>query len=410
MKSKQNIRLLAAAALLLGASQTHAAPITWADSAGNTTWTTDSAANSKPASASWVGGFAPTNSTTTDTAIFTSVSNAQPTLTVQTRIAGVEFQMANGGLAMSGGGGSGNVFSIGAGGIKADEQISGTNTITNARMGLLSGNQAWTFFSDVDTASTSTFTFNSTVDLGSRNLTVTGQRNSAAGNVGIINFDRAIAGTTGNLTIDSANANNTVNLNAANTYTGATNVSGGTLLVNGSLASGSAVTVGVNGILGGSGTIGGATIINGSLRPGNSIDTLTVTNDVTWNSGEDWVFELGSGGTVLAPGDSDRLSLTGAGNDFLKGSGAPGSFVFDFAGTGSVGWYKLVSWESTTASGFAPGDFFATNLTSGLSATFTVTDTIGSQGIYLSVIPEPSTWALLGIGLATLAVFRRRRA
>jgi autotransporter-associated beta strand protein len=215
---------------LFTASQAHAAAITWADSAGNTTWTTSSVGNSAPASSSWVGGFAPANSVSIDTAIFTSVSNAQPALTTQTRITGVDFQMAAGGLAMTGGGGIGNLFQVGAVGIDSTLQTSGTNTITNARI-LVNGASTWNLFSDADTASTSTFTFDSTVDLTSNNLTVIGQRNSAAGNVGVINFSRAITGTTGTLTINSSNTNNTVNLTGVNTYLGVTNVNGGTVNV-----------------------------------------------------------------------------------------------------------------------------------------------------------------------------------
>lgn len=226
MKSKTHPALHLLTFSLLTASQTHAADITWADSAGNTSWTTSNVFNSAPASASWVGGVAPVNNIATDNAIFTSVSNAQPALTVQTRITGVDFQMAAGGLAMTGGGGSGNLFQLGAGGIDSTLQTSGTNTITNARI-LLNAGSTWSLFSSADTASTSTFTFNSTVDLTSNNLTVIGQRNSAANNVGVINFSRAISGTTGTLTINSSNTNNTVNLTGNNTYLGLTTVSTG---------------------------------------------------------------------------------------------------------------------------------------------------------------------------------------
>lgn len=215
-----------AAFIVQYSSSASAADITWADSAGNTTWTSNNAINTATVSTSWVGGVAPTNNIATDNAIFTSVSNAQPTLTVQTRITGVDFQMAAGGLAMSGGGGSGNLFQLGVGGIDSTLQTSGTNTITNARI-LLNAGSTWSLFSSADTASTSTFTFDSTVGLGTNNLTVSGQRNSAANNVGVINFSRAITGTTGTLTINSSNTNNTVNLTGVNTYLGVTNVNGG---------------------------------------------------------------------------------------------------------------------------------------------------------------------------------------
>jgi len=96
--------------------------------------------------------------------------------------------------------------------------------------------------------------------------------------------------------------------------------------------------------LSGAGIISGATTINGSVRPGNSIGTLTVRNDVTWNAGNDWVFELRISASSLTLADTtgtrDLLNLTGAGNDFLKGTGS--GWAFDFANSGAVGWYKIV--------------------------------------------------------------------
>ncbi len=98
----------------------------------------------------------------------------------------------------------------------------------------------------------------------------------------------------------------------------------------------------------------------------------------------------------------DMLNITGIGSDFLKGRGS--SFTFDFANTGAVGFYKLVDWAGT--SNFSAGDFLATNLTSGLTATFTVDG--GTSALYLNVVPEPNAAALVG-GFGMLALLRRRR-
>jgi len=75
----------------------------------------------------------------------------------------------------------------------------------------------------------------------------------------------------------------TLALNAINTYTGPTEVGGGTLLVNGQIDAG-AVTV-TNGALGGTGTILGAVTIQspGSLSPGASIGSLTINNNLALN-------------------------------------------------------------------------------------------------------------------------------
>jgi autotransporter-associated beta strand protein len=71
---------------------------------------------------------------------------------------------------------------------------------------------------------------------------------------------------------------------AANTYSGGTTVSRGTLLVNNTTGSGTGsgtVTVGSDGTLGGTGTISGAVTVSGTLAPGTSIGTLTFGSSLT---------------------------------------------------------------------------------------------------------------------------------
>jgi fibronectin-binding autotransporter adhesin len=181
----------------------------------------------------------------------------------------------------------------------------------------------------------------------------------------------------------------------------------GTLLLATGTSVNNTVTVNTGGILAGTGTIGGATGITGSLRPGHSIGTLNITSTVTWNSSavvdDAWVFELGAAGADMANfGTSDLLNIS-SGN-FLQGTTGE-SWAFDFANTGSAGWYKLVDWTSTTD--FEASDFSATNLAGGLSGSFVVDG--GTSALYLNVIPEPGTLALIGIALGSLLLFRKRR-
>jgi autotransporter-associated beta strand protein len=75
--------------------------------------------------------------------------------------------------------------------------------------------------------------------------------------------------------------NGTLRLTAANTFSRPVNVMAGTLLVNGSLTSGSSVMVAPGATLGGTGVLNGAVTNNGTLTPGNfGIGRLTINNSL----------------------------------------------------------------------------------------------------------------------------------
>ncbi|MBV8111234.1 MAG: autotransporter domain-containing protein, partial [Hyphomicrobiales bacterium] len=96
----------------------------------------------------------------------------------------------------------------------------------------------------------------------------------------------------------------TLTLAGANTYTGPTLVNGGILNVTGSLVS--AVTVNAGGMLTGIGTIGGLDVGGGGIvAPGNSIGTLRVAGDVTFEQGS--IYQV----KANAAGQSDKIIATG---------------------------------------------------------------------------------------------------
>jgi fibronectin-binding autotransporter adhesin len=161
------------------------------------------------------------------------------------------------------------------------------------------------------------------------------------------------------------------------------------------------LTISAGATLGGAGLIIADVTISGALAPGNSIGTLSVEGDVTWNAGDAWTFELGTAGAALeTPGTADLLAIF-EGGDFLKGSGS--GFTFDFGNTGELGWYKLAQWAGTTD--FQSSDFSAVNLAGGTSAEFEISDDV----LYMQVIPEPTTALIYLLGALGLGWHRIRR-
>jgi len=166
---------------------------------------------------------------------------------------------------------------------------------------------------------------------------------------------------------------------------------------NHTFAEGLAISAGAT--LGGAGLITGDVTVDGAVAPGNSVGTLSVEGDVTWNAGDAWVFELGTAGAAIeTPGTSDLLAILEDGN-FTKGTGS--EFTFNFAtNTGAVGWYKLVEWEGS--SNFSADDFSAENLA--YDSEFVLEE----NALYMNVIPEPGTLGLFGLA-ALVALLRRGR-
>ncbi|NLS20067.1 autotransporter domain-containing protein [Rhizobium sp. P40RR-XXII] len=130
-------------------------------------------------------------------------------------------------------------------------------------------------------------------------------------------------------------------------YTGATNINNGTLVVaaGASLTSSSSLTVGSGGTLSGSGTVG-TTVVNagGRISPGGSVGNLSIAGDLTLATGAIFDYELGRPGSQSNPaaGTSDRLNVSGnltlAGTLNLQQSAG----VTD--GTAGFGYYRLMTY------------------------------------------------------------------
>ena len=279
--------------------------------------------------------------------------------------------------------GSTTSFSISNGGIIGATYASGTSTL-NGQVSLAHGTGQTSTF---DVASGGTLALANRVQLGSAS---------------------AIVEKTGNGTLAL-----TYSVETGNSFTAsAFNVRAGTLLVNNTgntTASAAAVNVFAGATLAGAGRITGATTISGILAPGNSIGTLRVANDVTWNGSllgggatTDWQFELG------AANAADLLQITGAASEFIKGTGT--IFRFDFLGSTDTGTFKLVDWDSIASVGggelgtnFAATDFTYTNLGGGNSGTFR----FNGSSLEFQAIPEPSSLVMLIGGGVCLILVRR---
>jgi autotransporter-associated beta strand protein len=100
-------------------------------------------------------------------------------------------------------------------------------------------------------------------------------------------------------------------LSASSSYTGATTVSGGQLVVDGSINN-STVTVNSGGTLAGSGSVGGIVLNLGStINPGNSPGTQSVAGNVVWNAGANYNWQIHD--TALAAGTGwDLINATGS--------------------------------------------------------------------------------------------------
>jgi autotransporter-associated beta strand protein len=124
-------------------------------------------------------------------------------------------------------------------------------------------------------------------------------------------FNSVISGTGA---VDQ-NGSGTVVLNGVNTYSGATTLNAGTLLVNNTTGSGTgsgAATVNNTATLGGNGTISGTLTVasGGRVEPGvaaASVGTLKIGGDVTFESGSTYEVEIGSSTSC------DKLDLKGTG-------------------------------------------------------------------------------------------------
>jgi autotransporter-associated beta strand protein len=251
------------------------------------------------------------------------------------------------------------------------------------------------------------------VTFNSAGYTIAGNTLTLANSTITANADATISSSLAGSGLIKA-GNNTLTLSGTNSYTGATNVNAGKLVIDGnnSAATG-AVTVASGATLGGTGTVGGATTIQsgGHLAVGNSPGTQTFNSSLTFDSGSifDWELNADTADTGTSnQGTYDKVVANGA---------VSGTSVFTIAlGTNAftdVFWNTNKSWSDIFGGSgtFTLSSIFTTFGGAGVASNGLVTGqgqfSFTSNTLNWTAVPEPTS-ALAGL-LLTAGLLRRRR-
>ncbi|MEO5772474.1 MAG: PEP-CTERM sorting domain-containing protein, partial [Burkholderiaceae bacterium] len=246
-----------------------------------------------------------------------------------------------------------------------------------------------------------------------------------------------LPGSTGTLTLNAGSVINAgyVGVGATPSATvGVQNPGGaGNLILNNSTVNTTTFEIGKLGVLSGDGGVINATgdvIVGGKIGPGNSPGSLRINCNLISLDGSQLVLEIQSNG--IGGFNTDRLIIGDTSTFDLSNFQIVFSFLGDtdptaFAASGGFDLDKFLL-SGHFGAGAAEPDALSTRFATGqtwanvvdptrisaVSSVFDVTSLTfdaGSGGVTVTVaaIPEPSTWALMVLGLLSVVVYARRR-
>ncbi len=363
------------------------------------------------------------NGAPTDTGAGHFGSSSGGSLTVNgviTSSVAVEWRRNNG--VFSNGGTGYTNFRIRAGNVK----LGGANGLATTATVALGGDAAAT----LDLAGFNQSLVGMTKGVGAATITNSGTSDSLLTTSGTSSYAGVIQDGGTNKVALTVNGGQ-LTLSGTNTYTGATNVTAGTLRINGNQSTAiGTVGIAASATLGGNGTVGGATTFAGASThaPGSAaatVDTQTFSSTLNYATGSIFVWDL-SATNLTDPGlenlggaTYDKVVAGGA----ITGSGVVDKAVFKIVlGSNSFTdafWDTNKSWSDI----FTGGSGSATNLAA-LFSGFDASGGVGATGIVTgrgqftfngssttlnwTAVPEPTS-ALAGL-LITAGLLRRRRA
>jgi hypothetical protein len=193
-----------------------------------------------------------------------------------------------------------------------------------------------------------------------------------------------------------------------NTYTGATSVNNGALIVNGSISTSVLTTVASGATISGDGITGALTVLaGGDIKPGNSPGSL----DISGNYIQAGTYTAEINGLIAGTG-YDQINVTGGVNitggslvTMFSGTYALNNMVFiltNDAADAIIGTYNSFA-QGAVVANYGGFDWRISYLADSVGSTFT-----GGNDIALMAIPEPNAAALLA-GFGLFALLRRRR-